>query len=109
MGDRRKAGAIGRLSWGIFFVGFGILWLTQGYHEMSVWSLVLILGGCILILGNLARAAVKVRISVGSLGIGFILLLVGGAMLQEIKLNWFGLLLLLIGAWVLLDVVAKRR
>lgn len=108
MVDRRKAGIIGRLSWGIFFIGFGFLWLTKGYHEMDVWALVLILAGCILVLGNLAKAALRVRISAGSLGVGLVLLLIGGSMLQEIKLSWFGLLLLLVGAWILLDVLSKR-
>jgi hypothetical protein len=108
MGNGR-AGVIGKLSWGAFFIGLGVIWLTKEYHQLDVWALVLVLGGCILILQNLTRAAIRVGISGASLGIGVVVLIVGASMLQEIKLNLLGLLLLLIGSWILLDVVAKRR
>ena len=105
----RRSGLISRISWGLFFIGIGAIWMTQDIHQLEPWALALVLAGCILIGGNIVKAGLRVKISAGSLGVGFVLLLVGASMLQEIKLNWFGLLLLLVGAWILLDALAKRR
>ena len=109
MGNGRTIGLITKVSWGTFLIGLGAIWLTRDYHELDVCALALVVGGCILIAQNLVRAAIKVRISGASLGIGLVVLLVGASMLQKIKLNLFGLLLLLVGAWIVLDVLAKRR
>jgi hypothetical protein len=100
---------IGRVSWGIFFIGVGLIWLTKDYHQLDVWALSMMLGGCILIVANATKAFLRVRISSGSLGIGVVLLLIGYAMLQGIKVNYFGLLLLLIGAILVLDALSRRR
>jgi hypothetical protein len=108
MGNGR-AGVIGKLSWGAFFIGLGIIWLTKEYHQLDVWALVLVLGGCILIVQNLVRAAIRAGVSGASLAIGIVVLIVGASMLQEIRINLLGLALLLVGSWILLDVVAKRR
>ena len=100
---------IGRISWGAFFIGVGIIWLTQDYHDMDVWALSMILGGCILIAANVVRASLRVRVSNGTLGVGVVMLLIGYSMLLGIKLNLFGLLLLLIGAIIVLDAASHRR
>jgi hypothetical protein len=98
-----------RLSWGSFLIGFGALWLARDYYEADMWALVLLLAGVILIVQNAARAAWKIGINVGTLGIGLVLLLVGSSMLQEVRLNWFAVILLIVGAWITLDALAKRR
>jgi len=109
MVGRSTSSMIGRISWGVFFIGVGVIWLTQQYHELDIWALAMILGGCVLIIANVARAFLRIKISSGGLGVGLVLLLIGYTMLQGIKLNLFGLLLLLIGAILVLDAVSRRR
>ncbi len=98
-----------RVSFGAFFTIFGVIWLSKDYYDFDIWAMALILAGVIMILLNLARAAWKVKVSTGSLGIGVVALLVGWAMLGNIELNWIALLLIVIGVWISLDAVAKRR
>ncbi len=100
---------VDRLAWGSFFIGLGILYLTKERYGFDIWSAGLVLAGSIMIISNIVRAGWKTKVSTGSLGLGAVFLVVGVSMLGGVKLNWFALLLLLIGLWITLDALAKRR
>ena len=98
-----------RLGWGAFLIGLGFLYLTKDYYDFDMLALGLLLAGTILLVVNVARAGWRMKVGTGSLGIGVIFLIVGGAMLQGIKLNWVAIVLLVVGIWITLDALARRH
>jgi len=106
---RSRSKLLDRLSFGAFFVIFGLIWLSKDYFEIDMWAAGLLLAGIILIFLNLGRAAWRIKVSSGSLGLGVLAAFVGVAMIRGLTLNWIGLFLVLLGLWISLDALAKRR
>lgn len=111
MGDvaRSRNRLLERLGWGSFLIGLGLLCYAKDNYDFDLWASILLLAGAILLIVNIARAGWRIKIGTGSLGIGVIFLVVGGAMFQGIKLNWFALVALIIGIWITLDALAGRH
>ena len=95
------------VSWGLFLVMLGGLWLAPG--EVIPEGTWLIGAGLIMLCLNAARYFNRIPMSNGTIILGFVALLVGFGDFLGIDLPFFPILIILIGASMLLKVVFERN
>ena len=96
-------------SWGIFFVGIGAILAVQSIYKIDIKGGIFITVGLILIALNAIRYQKQIPISAFTLFIGIVLLLVGISDLAGFKLPVFETILILIGLFILLGAISRKR
>jgi len=94
------------VAWGIFILIFGIGWLLQEVYHTDLSGYTPVVIGLILIGLNVARAGTGITVSKGSLAIGILSFLFGGAGLFGIALPLIPAIVILIGVAVIVDAKA---
>jgi len=97
------------VSWGLFFVGLGAIFAVQSIFKVDIKGGVFILVGALLVGLNALRQAKHIPVSKFTLFIGIILLLLGISDFAGFKLPLVETLLILIGLFIVLGAVSKRK
>jgi len=104
----RKGEALGKFALGSFIIGLGLLILLGDVYSLDFWTWAALLTGAILVLLNVARAALKLGIGSFSLVSGAILLIIGLTRMWDLDYNWLAIVLIVIGVWVLARAASSR-
>ena len=97
------------VSWGMFFVGLGAIYAVQSISKIDIKGGVFILVGALLIGLNALRKPKQIPISKFTLFIGILLFLLGISDFAGFKLPVVETLLILIGLFIVLGAVSKRK
>lgn len=107
-GERSTGKFLDRLAIGSFILYLGVVILLQDLYTLDFWAIASLGAGAMLLILNLARALLHVGISSFSLVLGAALLILGWTRLQELDYNWFAIVLIVVGIWVLGKAGAER-
>ncbi len=97
------------VSWGLFFVGLGVIFAVQSISKVDIKGGVFILVGALLIGLNALRKQKQIAVSKFTLFIGILLFLLGISDIAGFKLPVVETLLILIGLFIVLGAVSKRK
>lgn len=99
-----------RLSWGLFLLGTGAVWLLDNLLNRNMDGLIWIWGGLLLLALNGVRTLVNLKMSRFTLGLGAVLVVIGISDMVGLKISLFAVILIVIGAAMLLDSwIGPRR
>ncbi len=107
-GGRNTGIFLDRLAIGSFILYLGMVILLQDLYTFDFWAIAAIGAGAMLLILNLGRALLHVGINSFTLVLGAILLILGWTRLQELDYNWFAIVLIVVGIWVLGKAGAER-
>ncbi len=99
-----------KLSWALFFILLGGSWILENIHwinDTQKWSLLLGGSGGILLLLNGLRVVLKINMSRLSTGLGALGLLLGTAKYYSLDFFIPAAIALIIGIFLLLDLIRK--
>ena len=97
------------VSWGLFFVGLGLIWAIQSIYQTDIKGGGFILIGALLIGLNIVRKMKNIPISKFTTFIGIILFLMGVSDFVGFKLPLFETIIILIGIFIVLGAISKIR
>lgn len=97
------------ISWGLFFVGLGLIWAVQSIYKTDIKGGGFILIGALLIGLNIVRTMKNIPISKFTTFIGIILFLIGISDFAGFKLPLFETVIILIGLFIVLGALSKMR
>ncbi|WP_455280466.1 hypothetical protein [[Eubacterium] cellulosolvens] len=97
------------ISWGLFFVGIGLIWAMPSIYQTDIKGGGFILIGALLIGLNFVRRMKNIPISKFTTFIGIILFLVGISDFAGFKLPLFETVIILIGLFIVLGAITKMR
>jgi hypothetical protein len=95
------------VSWGLFFVGLGLIWAIQSIYQTDIKGGGFILIGALLIGLNIIRIIKKIPISKFTTFIGIIVFLIGISDFAGFKLPLFETIIILIGLFIVLGALSK--
>lgn len=96
-----------RFAWGIFIISIGAGWFVEEYYRVELGRFLPFTVGLILIGLNIARASTGIRISKGSLGIGIVCFVIGGAGILGYSLPLVPTIVMLIGLFIIAEARQK--
>ncbi|XHH08237.1 MAG: hypothetical protein ACFCUE_11785 [Candidatus Bathyarchaeia archaeon] len=91
------------LAWGCFFILLGIVWLTSTLYSIDKGAYVAVGVGMILIVINLTRLGVGIKVSKFSLFIGVLAFALGAAGLIGYSLDLVPTVIVLIGLFIVAE------
>ena len=98
-----------KVSWGFFFVGLGTIFAIKSIYGVEIKGGGFILIGILLIALNFIRKLNSIPLSKFTSFIGVILLLIGISDFAGFKLPLLETILILIGLFIVLGTISKRR
>ncbi len=97
-----------KVSWGLFFIGLGLIYAVKSLSAIDIKGGVFILIGGLLLGLNGIRKLKKIAISKFTLFIGIILVLVGVSDFIGFKLPTFETIIILIGIFIVVGAISKK-
>lgn len=98
-----------KMSWGLFLVGAGVVWLIDNIVWLKLGGLVWVWGGLLLVALNGLRYTMRIRMSKGTLGLGVILLIWGLSDLVGVEFPFLAILFIVLGGGMLLEAFMSQR
>jgi hypothetical protein len=95
------------LAWGSFFILLGLVWIISSFNSIDAGAYVAVGVGIILIVVNLIRLRVGIKISKFSLFIGLIAFALGGAGILGYSLDLVPMIIILIGLFIVAEGLQK--
>lgn len=106
---RRREALLTRLSWGVFILALGIVWLYEATYGRPLRGVVFIVAGGILILLNVERYRERLPVRAFTLGVGLLLMALGAGDYAGFSVPLVPLLLTLVGIFLVGGALLRGR
>ena len=95
------------IAWGVFIVLLGAGWLAGSYYSVDAGIYIALGAGLILIALNVARSAMRIKISKFSLFIGFLALALSGSGIVGYAMPFIPTVIVLVGLFIVAEALQK--